>query len=252
MRDLELGRLVRALRRRRGWRQRDCASRAGVHRSTWSRLERGHFDQLSLGAIRSCLAVVEVRLDLLPRWRGADLDRLLDENHATLANTLHRRHESWGWTVRAEVSFNHYGDRGRVDLVGRHAATGTLLIVEIKTEITDVQQVLGSLDIKQRLAGVVAHEAGWAPPTRVGVLLLVAESTTNRRRVERLAPLFGRFGLRGRSAFGWLRQPVQDAEPMLAFAKLPPAHGRHRRRLAPSRVRLPAPEVSASAAANLR
>jgi transcriptional regulator with XRE-family HTH domain len=189
MRDLELGRLVRALRRRRGWRQLDCASRAGVHRSTWSRLERGHFDQLSLGAIRSCLAVVEVRLDLLPRWRGADLDRLLDENHATLANTLHRRLESWGWTVRAEVSFNHYGDRGRVDLVGRHAATGTLLIVEIKTEITDVQQVLGSLDIKQRLAGVVAHEAGWAPPTRVGVLLLVAESTTNRRRVERLAPL---------------------------------------------------------------
>jgi transcriptional regulator with XRE-family HTH domain len=237
MRDLELGRVLRLLRRRRGWRQEDCASRAAVHRSTWSRLERGMFDQLSLATLRRCLAVLEVKVELVPNWRGAALDRLLDEEHATLASRWHRRLEKWRWQVLAEVSFNHFGDRGRVDLLAWQPARGVLLIVEIKTEIADVQRTLGSLDVKRRLARVLSAEAGWPMPAEVAVLLLVAESATNRRRVVHLDSLFGRFRLRGRPAVTWLRQPITPAQPMLIFAALSPAHGRHVRRIGRTRVR---------------
>jgi transcriptional regulator with XRE-family HTH domain len=152
MRDLELGRLVRTLRRRRGWRQVDCASRASVHRSTWSLWERGHVDRMSLAVLRACLDVLEIRLDLVPRWRGADLDRLRDEAHAGLEAAWKRRLERWGWQVSAEVSFNHYGDRGRVDLLAWHAVNRLLLVVEVRSEVADVQALLGALDVKIRVA----------------------------------------------------------------------------------------------------
>ena len=112
MRDLVLGRLVRAVRRQRGWRQLDCAAAAEVHRSTWSRLELGNLDRLSLATLRACLAVVAVRLELAPRWRGGEADRLMDEDHAAMTAALHRRLDRWRWLVKEEVSFNHYGDRG--------------------------------------------------------------------------------------------------------------------------------------------
>jgi len=237
MRDLELGRLIRTLRRRRGLRQLDCALLASVHRSTWARLEGGHFEQLSLGTLRACLAAIEVKVDLIPHWRGAELDRLLDEDHSAIASRFHQRLQASRWEVRAEVSFNHFGDRGRVDLLAWHATTRALLIVEVKTEIADAQRLLGSLDVKARLAPVLAKAAGWPTPQRVAVLLLVAESTTNRRRIGRLEPLFSRFRRRGVAARRWLKQPVPLPEPMLVFTNLPPAHGRHPRRVSPTRIR---------------
>ncbi len=98
MRDLELGRVVRALRHRRGWRQTDAAGRARVHRSTWSRLERGQLDGMSVGVLRGCLAGLGVRLEMLPRLRGAELDRLVDEAHAALQSTWAARLARWQWT----------------------------------------------------------------------------------------------------------------------------------------------------------
>lgn len=244
MRDLELGRLVRAVRRQRGWRQLDCAAAAEVHRSTWSRLELGNLDRLSLATLRACLAVVAVRLELAPRWRGGEADRLMDEDHAAMTAALHRRLDRWRWLVKEEVSFNHYGDRGRVDLLAFHPATRTLLIVEVKTEIADAQKLLGSLDVKRRLAPVLARMAGWPQPATVAVLLLVAESSTNRRRVQRLAPLFSGFRRRGRSALGWLRRPTPPSEPMLIFTDLSSAHGGHVRRVGPTRIRRRRPPPS--------
>lgn len=41
------------------------------------------------------------------------------------------------------MSFNHYGDRGRYDILAFHPPTGILLVVEVKTGIGDVQATLG-------------------------------------------------------------------------------------------------------------
>jgi transcriptional regulator with XRE-family HTH domain len=108
MRDIDIGRLVRALRRRKAWRQEDAAAGAGLHRSTWSLLERGHLDEISLPMLRRCLAVLEIRTEILVRWRGAGQDRLVDEDHSRLHASWKGLLERWGWEVVAEASFNHW------------------------------------------------------------------------------------------------------------------------------------------------
>ena len=61
-------------------------------------------------------------------FRGAELDRLLDEGHAALLGAVARRLEALGWEVRPEVSFAVFGERGSIDLVAWHATSGTLLV----------------------------------------------------------------------------------------------------------------------------
>lgn len=211
MRDLELGRLARTLRRRRGWRQADLAVRAGVHRSTVSLIERGRLAGLTFEAVRRALEPLEMRLDLRPWWRGPQLDRLIDANHASLAAFWKSRLEGWGWIVRVEVSFSRYGERGRIDLLAWHPVLRILAVIEIKTDMVDAQELLGTLDVKVRLAPFVAAELGWGRPAFVVPVLIFLSDRTVRRRVARLDALFDRFALRGRAAVSWLRRPAGSA-----------------------------------------
>jgi transcriptional regulator with XRE-family HTH domain len=249
VRDLELGRLVRALRRRRRWRQEDCAVRARVHRSTWSNLERGRIGVMSLRTLRDCLEVLGVDLDLVVRGDRARFDRLLDERHAAIETrwTTHLRAREW--RVWVEHSFSHFGERGRVDLVCWHAGTRTLGVVEVKTELADSQELLGGLDVKVRLAPVLARELGLPAPAQVVPILIFEESMTNRRRVARLAPLFARFSLRGRTAIAWLGRPAGAVTGILLFSGANPSsarepsaqRARRRRRSSQSAEHEPAP-----------
>jgi transcriptional regulator with XRE-family HTH domain len=60
-----LGAAMQRARRRKGWSQRDLASRTGVHQSTISRFERG--DRVGLRFSRFCMLVgVLEGLDFLP------------------------------------------------------------------------------------------------------------------------------------------------------------------------------------------
>jgi transcriptional regulator with XRE-family HTH domain len=245
MRDLELGRVVRNLRRRLGWRQADCGDRARVHRSTWSNLERGRLEQMSLRTLRACLAVVEVQLELEPRWRGSQMDRLRDEGHATLQAAWQERLQRWGWQAQAEVSFSRYGERGRIDLLAWHPPTRTLLVIEIKTEITDVQEVLGRLDVKVRIAPFTAADRGIRPAAVIPALI-VRDGTTNRDRIRRIAPLFSPFRLRGRAAVSWLRHPgaAAAASGLLLFSDLRPANGNRTKAPGRHRMRVRSPALS--------
>jgi hypothetical protein len=171
-------------------------------------LERGQIDGMTITTLRRCLAVLEVRLDLRPQWRGAELDRLLDAGHAALQATWTDRLKRRNWAVWVERSFSIYGERGRIDLLGWHAATGTMLVIELKTELADAQALLGTLDAKARLAPIIARELGLSPPARVVRMIIFQESMTNRRHVERLSTLFSSFETRGSAALAWLRRPV--------------------------------------------
>src|SRR3972149_11693035 len=90
MDDRRVGAALRGVRIRRGWRQEDVAARVGVSRSTTSNIERGHLDRLSLATLRAVAAVLDVRVDLVVRWRGADLAGLLNAGHAALHEELAR------------------------------------------------------------------------------------------------------------------------------------------------------------------
>lgn len=115
-------------------------------------------------------------------WNGEALDRLLDREHASLVETIAARFREAGWEVRAEVTFWIRGERGSVDLACWHAATRTLLIVEIKSVVPDQQAMLMALDRKARLGSEIVAGLGWTPRS-IGRLLVIGASRTARRRV---------------------------------------------------------------------
>jgi hypothetical protein len=211
-----------------------------VHRSTWSKLERGQLDAMTVRMMRRCLAVLELDVDLVPRGDRASHERLMDERHARLethwAVLLRRR----GWQVWAEHSFSHFGERGRVDLLAWHPPTRTLAVIEIKTEFADSQALLGVLDAKVRLGPVLARQLGLPTPARVVPVLIFAESMTNRRRVGRIGPLLERFDVRGSAARSWLRWP-NGGSGLLFFSG---ATASRVRGPSPQRVRLSAARPS--------
>jgi transcriptional regulator with XRE-family HTH domain len=221
-----LPRAVRHLRRRRGWRQADLAQRAAVSRQVVSRIECGHLAGVRIRTVVRTLEALEATGELVVRWRGEQLDRLMDADHATLVRTTVELLDSLGWQVRVEVSFNHYGDRGRVDVLGLHPATATMLVVEVKSVIGDVQDTIGRLDVKARLAAILASSVGWPAPRTVTRALVLGDLRATRRLVATHEAVFASFRPRGRQAVAWLRHPAPSAPVgLLWFTKLTRAHG---------------------------
>jgi hypothetical protein len=192
--------------------------RARVHRSTWGLIERGELDRLTLAAVRRCLEALEVTLALTPRWRGPDLARLLDQDHSSLQAAWAELLRAWGWEVRVEMSFNHFGERGRIDLLAWHAGHRILVVIEIKSEIVDAQALLGSLDAKVRVAGRLTATVGWPSPRLTVPVLIVRDSRMARAHVTRLAPLFAAMPVRGRDAISCLRHPERMTRGLLIFS----------------------------------
>ncbi len=100
--------MIRAARQRKGWRQQELAEAGHVARATISRVERGHFGSLPLDTIRAICAGLDIRLDLQPRWRGGDLDRMMSRRHSILHESVTRAIASAfpEWEIAPEVSFS--------------------------------------------------------------------------------------------------------------------------------------------------
>jgi hypothetical protein len=85
-----------------------------------------------------------VRIDLVARWRGGDLDRLVNARHAALHEAVGRTlSEVAGREYAPEVSFSVYGERGIIDILAWHGASRALLVIELKTEIVDRRRSSG-------------------------------------------------------------------------------------------------------------
>lgn len=240
MDDVRLGRRFRALRHRLGWRQSDVGAKAGVSQDTVSRLERGQVTNLSVTALRSIASAVGAELRLELTFRGGELDRLLDEGHAALVGAVAVRLEALGWEIRPEVSFAVYADRGSIDLVAWHAPSRTLLVVEVKTELTSIEETLRRLDVKVRhAADVVQERFGWRP-RRVARLLVLPDATTSRDQVRRHdAVLHAAFPTRGPGLRAWLRDP-NGSIAGLAFVPFTPGARGIRPSAGRRRIRRPA------------
>ncbi len=157
------------------------------------------------------------------------------------------RLERWGWIVMAEVSYSRYGERGRIDLLAWHPRLRILIVVEVKTEIVDVQALLGGLDAKTRLGSSVARDLRLGTPALVIPMLLASESSTNRSRIRQVESLFSRFDVRGRRAVRWLRRPDNLVAGLLVFSDLRPVQATHVKSLGSHRVRGARPDSSVGA-----
>ena len=231
MDDHRLGTAIRQVRRRRRWRQVDLAERSRVSASFISRLERGHVGPQTVDAIRAVASALEIRIDLVPRWRAGDLDRLLNARHSTMHESVARWFQDTlpAWTLVPEASFAIYGDRGVIDILAWHPGRRAVLVIELKTDIADVNELLGTLDRKRRVAAKVAADRGWDPAT-VSAWLIVEGNRTNRRRlaahtvmIRSALPQDGQFIRR------WLRDPVGRVAATSFWAVPPSRPGAPRR-----------------------
>lgn len=215
----------RFLRHRKRWRQQDLGERAGVSREMVSRLERGDLGRMQIQTVERVAAALGASVYLQLRWQGEQLDRLMDAAHASLQQSVAELLTKLGWIVRVEVSFNQYGDRGRVDVIAFHPSARVLLVVEVKTALGDLQETLGRIDVKARLARSLARGLGWTNVSQVVPALVIGDTRLARRVVADHAALFHRFEVRGRAALARLRRHDQPLSTgLLWFAKLPDSH----------------------------
>lgn len=200
---------MRNVRIRRGWRQADLAGRAGTSSSTISRIEHGHVDHLSISTLRRVASALDIRVDIVARWRGGDLDRLLNAKHSALHEQVARmfQRDLPDWTIEPEVSFAVFGERGVIDILGWHPGQRVLLVIELKTEIVDVNALVGGTDRKRRLARTVVLDRGWKPEA-ISTWVIVAAGRTNRARLAaHRAMLRAAYPADGRTIGSWLREP---------------------------------------------
>ena len=223
MDTIRFGRAVRALRQQRGWRQADLAAAARASRSVVSRIERGQADRVSVARLERVAAALGARVTVRLDWNGQELDRLLDRRHAALVDALVGHLRDLGWAFATEVTFNAYGERGAIDVLAWHAASRSLLVIEVKTVVPDIGGLLATLDRKARLARRIGSERGWNA-TSVSRLLVIAEHATARRHVAALATTFeAAFPVRNVAIRRWLRAPGGQTVSGLWF--LSAAHG---------------------------
>lgn len=223
MDDVRLGTSLRVLRVRKHLRQADVARRAGVRRETVSRLERGAAGRSALGVIRAVAAALGADVDIRIRWQGADLDRITGAAHAELHESIAAYLVRWPeWTWRPEVSFSIWGERGVIDIVAWHAGSRSLLIIELKTELADPQDLVATMGRRVRLGREIARGLGWHP-TSVSAWVIVTESSTNRRRVARHARLLRTaFPADGHAIRRWLRAPAGSISALSFWSDVHP------------------------------
>ena len=149
------------------------------------------------------------------------------------------------WLIAPEVSFAIRGERGVVEILAWHAPSRTLLVIELKTEIVDINELMGTIDRKRRLAPEIARARGWSPRV-VAVWVIVGDSRTNRRRVQsHAATLRAAFPLDGRMIKSWLRSPAEGVR-CLSFWTDPLGSARKPDVATVKRVRLRRPEQAAA------
>lgn len=94
-------------------------------------------------------------------------------------------------------------------------------MIELKAELVDINELMGSIDRKGRLAAAIARQRSWAR-TAIATWVVIADGRTNRRALAaHETVLRAKFPLDGRTVHAWLRRP---SGPMAALSFLPAVH----------------------------
>ena len=206
--DERLGELFRKLRRQAGRTQQQIATATGIPLRDIHRLEAGEAAAIALGRIRSLFAELDARARVAVWWRGAALDRLLDEEHAAIVELGAVRIARYGWETPAEVTFSEFGERGSIDIFAHRRDALAVAVCEVKSVFGSLEDLNRSVDIKARLAPKICMDRfGWKPRC-VARLLIVPNFSSTRRTVAAHAKTMDQlYPARAWEIRRWLRRP---------------------------------------------
>ena len=145
------------------------------------------------------------------------------------------------WLTQPEVSFAFYGERGVIDVLAFHPGRNALLVIELKTELVDVQALIGTVDRYLRLARKIAGERGWVARSVSGWVVL-RDTMTNRRHVAAHAGVLRiAFPHDGMMMRRWLREPAGSLRALSFLSDRPQGNASSpqpgRRRVRVSKIR---------------
>jgi len=229
MDPVRLGLSLRALRRRRGWTLRLLADESGVSSSALQRIERGGAEEVTGRVLRRICVTLGARFEQQILWQGEALDRLLDKEHARIVDDVVRWLRAEGWVVRVEATFAIGGERGSIDILAYHEPTGTLLVIEVKSVLPDLQGLLAGIDRKARVAPSLARRQGWRVKAVARLVVLPGDSTTRRRAGAHAATLDAALPARTNEVRRWAHDPSGAIAGILFLPR--PARGTSRHRV---------------------
>jgi hypothetical protein len=207
--DERAGRLLRLIRSREGFSQRDLARLAGVPRDDVMAVEAGRLGVVAFDRTRRMFDVVGARARATVWWNGAAADRLLDDRHASYVERGVGAYIRRRWEPAVEVSFADFGERGSIDILAARAAYRAVAVTEVKTDIGSFEEMNRVLDVKERLAPkIAAARFGWRPAI-LGRILILPGTTSMRRLVEgHGATMRAIYPARTNQIKAWLRAPT--------------------------------------------
>lgn len=220
MDNVRVGRILRALRRRLLLTQAALGEKAVLSQQTISLVERGHGAKLAGDTMRRLFAAVDASWEPHVSWRGGEVDRLLDEDHAALVSETVRRLRALGWEVLVEVTYSEYGERGSIDVMAARREALAVVSAEIKSDFVTADATVRKADEKDRLVRrVLCRDRFGFRPMHVGRLLVLPADDRSRGRIRRAAGILdAAFPSRGAKVRSWLRRPSGDVSGLLFFA----------------------------------
>jgi transcriptional regulator with XRE-family HTH domain len=181
----DAGRIVRSARLAIGWTQRELGRRSGVAQTAISRLERGLPSALDLDAIQRIATALGGTIRLMFEAPFLmDRARQRDRVHARCVAFVASRLRRLGWMVETEVEIDGRNGPGWIDVLAFHVASGTLLVIEIKTEVHDFGRIQRTIAWYERHAWSAARDRSWVVRRSHGALLLLATDAVDARLRE--------------------------------------------------------------------
>ena len=156
------------------------AARVGVSARYVAMIEAGTANP-SLRLVESLSAALGLEVGLITRppiFPGGV--RVRDSVHARCSAYVDRRLQVAGWITRREVEIASGRSHGWIDLLAFDPATGTLLIIEVKTTLDDLGGLERQISWYERMAWQAARRFGWKPRRTVSIVLGLATEDLER------------------------------------------------------------------------
>lgn len=159
----EFGRVCRETRIQLDVSQQALADAAAISRGYLAHVECGSAN-LTIGTMERIARALDIQLDLSARRPIFLADRRRrDVVHARCSSAVDRRLTGAGWLVEREVHVSDGRVHGWIDLLALHPETGTLVVVELKTEMHDIGAMERQVGMYERHALGAARRCGWRP-----------------------------------------------------------------------------------------